>query len=894
MDPLGAIASVAGIAAAAGEVVKILGPYITAAKDAPKIAAQLSSEALATQIILSALDQLTDSCSTENANYASLIRADQLMAVLTDGRSQRRSTIQFTSGIDSLEPHTASPKRPSRFEFEFERDLKASRVYRRAKRDTMDFSVRSSVARTHAWSILSGISLSKISEMSVLALPIYAEDIVNPHHYKFGHEAFQPKRLLSPKGGTRSIYHECVEIQLQLSQLEWFAEIYRQETQRRTEDDNPLSILIAIFRRGTPLLMLFNQLDNSQQERWENLIASSPNDTVAKLAMAEFVQACVNRLNFQPSDCFTVADLMSIDTTNHIKVIQLVRSLLARLTKAGVVQAVLFEPTPKIFTAEPSPAGLAVDEFLHDERLYLKRLEHFLETAEQIKLSGTLPLNTFEQVFAPVEKESKSTVRAALSSSENHDGKCRELLGDALAGLGLSCQRLEKYEAFLQELSQHGVHKSKDISSANESLQEVKKSVEIAIVTQELHKAEAALFEHLDNERKIDVGQLGKLLMFDNVEIVVTEGDPVVKTQIYLFKKGILQATEAYPKILRRGILRQRKPLSEDPSRSHLSIVQIIHAKDIRHVLSSSRQGLKGCEIKWWTGNCENSLFFSLRSEARIGKWEKELNRIQGQFQLVRPSSTFPKEYKLVVMGGAGSGRSCLVIQLIQSQFIDEYDPTIEDSYRKMCVIDEEVALLDVIDTAGQEEYSAMREQYMRTGEGFMLVYSITSRENFEEITTFQQQILRVKDKDYFPMVLVGSDCSLEPEREVTRQEGEALARSFGCFFIEVDARSRVNIDKAFYGLLNLNEPAKKEPTVRYRGGLHCIFNRTQGNKKTAVVGSTKKCVWRELKEAIAKQEETVHEIGKQIVEIKDQMTEELQQVRKQLETIAANAIDEP
>ena len=84
-------------------------------------------------------------------------------------------------------------------------------------------------------------------------------------------------------------------------------------------------------------------------------------------------------------------------------------------------------------------------------------------------------------------------------------------------------------------------------------------------------------------------------------------------------------------------------------------------------------------------------------------------------------------------------------------------------------MIDDEVALLDVLDTAGQEEYSAMREQYMRTGEGFLLVYSINSRQSFEEITTFQQQILRVKDKDYFPMVVVGNKCDLEGEREVTR-----------------------------------------------------------------------------------------------------------------------------
>ncbi len=67
-----------------------------------------------------------------------------------------------------------------------------------------------------------------------------------------------------------------------------------------------------------------------------------------------------------------------------------------------------------------------------------------------------------------------------------------------------------------------------------------------------------------------------------------------------------------------------------------------------------------------------------------------------------------------------------------------------------------------------------MREQYMRTGEGFLLVYSITSRQSFEEITTFQQQILSVNDKDYFPMVVVGNKCDLEGEREVTRQGNDA------------------------------------------------------------------------------------------------------------------------
>ncbi|KAF7375184.1 Ras-like protein [Mycena sanguinolenta] len=167
-----------------------------------------------------------------------------------------------------------------------------------------------------------------------------------------------------------------------------------------------------------------------------------------------------------------------------------------------------------------------------------------------------------------------------------------------------------------------------------------------------------------------------------------------------------------------------------------------------------------------------------------------------------RSPAQFLREYKLVVVGGGGVGKSALTIQFIQEHFVDEYDPTIEDSYRKQCVIDDEVALLDVLDTAGQEEYGAMREQYMRTGEGFLLVYSITSRDSFEEISTYHQQILRVKDQDAFPVIVVANKCDLEYERQVGMNEGRDLAKHFGCKFIETSAKQRINVDEAFSNLV--------------------------------------------------------------------------------------------
>ena len=183
------------------------------------------------------------------------------------------------------------------------------------------------------------------------------------------------------------------------------------------------------------------------------------------------------------------------------------------------------------------------------------------------------------------------------------------------------------------------------------------------------------------------------------------------------------------------------------------------------------------------------------------------------------------REYKLVVVGGGGVGKSALTIQLVHSHFVDEYDPTIEDSYRKQAVIDGKVVIMDILDTAGQEEYSAMREQYMRTGEGFLLVYSVTSRTSFEELMTFYQQIQRVKDADYVPVVVVGNKSDLEDERQVSYEEGMYLAKQMNAPFLETSAKQAINVDEAFYTLVRL---------ARDNGG---IYNRNMDNLVDGTAG---------------------------------------------------------
>ena len=138
----------------------------------------------------------------------------------------------------------------------------------------------------------------------------------------------------------------------------------------------------------------------------------------------------------------------------------------------------------------------------------------------------------------------------------------------------------------------------------------------------------------------------------------------------------------------------------------------------------------------------------------------------------------------------------------MQNHFIEEYDPTIEDSYRKQVTVDNVPCFLSILDTAGQEEYSAMRDQYMRNGQGFLLVFSLTARNTFEEVTTMRNHILQVKDADSVPILIAANKWDLQQQREVTREEVETLAKSFGITCRMTSAKDHYNVDECFFDLV--------------------------------------------------------------------------------------------
>jgi len=187
-------------------------------------------------------------------------------------------------------------------------------------------------------------------------------------------------------------------------------------------------------------------------------------------------------------------------------------------------------------------------------------------------------------------------------------------------------------------------------------------------------------------------------------------------------------------------------------------------------------------------------------------------------------------EFKLVVVGCGGVGKSAVTVRFIQNKFVEKYDPTIEDSYRKQIEFENEAVLLDILDTAGQEDYSALRDQFMKQGDGFLILYSITSASSFDYAIRLRSSVLRLKDEDpTFPMILIGNKQDLEHERVISTAEGQAKAKKMNFQFIETSAKSNLNIQTAFMDLVKSihkwreDNPDKSPKKQKQKGSPRCI-----------------------------------------------------------------------
>eukprot|EP00121_Abeoforma_whisleri_P016480 Awhi_evm1s15124 len=162
------------------------------------------------------------------------------------------------------------------------------------------------------------------------------------------------------------------------------------------------------------------------------------------------------------------------------------------------------------------------------------------------------------------------------------------------------------------------------------------------------------------------------------------------------------------------------------------------------------------------------------------------------------------KKYQIAMLGSGAVGKSAMTLQWTQNEFDSAYDPTIEDSFQKQLQVDGDPCHIDILDTAGQEEYKSLQSQHMLSRNAFLVVYAINSYPSFKEAHELIKQLERLKgDTDYF-VVLVGNKKDLESEREVKFSEALELAKMCNVPCIEASAKTGENVHKCYIELLRI------------------------------------------------------------------------------------------
>jgi len=191
------------------------------------------------------------------------------------------------------------------------------------------------------------------------------------------------------------------------------------------------------------------------------------------------------------------------------------------------------------------------------------------------------------------------------------------------------------------------------------------------------------------------------------------------------------------------------------------------------------------------------------------------LTKTNVESEVVAATVNWNTSIKIGVIGHEGTGKSCITIQLISGTFVETYDPTLEDSYKKRMTVDGQEVILNIFDTAGQEDFSSVRDQYIKASDCFIIVYSITSETSFSsriydsdgnvklcsggEIQYFLQTIDKIRD-GMAPCVVVGNkvDLAVDGERDVSYEAGKEFCDNHNIPFLEVSAKTKTGIVELF------------------------------------------------------------------------------------------------
>ncbi|KAH7928761.1 P-loop containing nucleoside triphosphate hydrolase protein [Leucogyrophana mollusca] len=167
------------------------------------------------------------------------------------------------------------------------------------------------------------------------------------------------------------------------------------------------------------------------------------------------------------------------------------------------------------------------------------------------------------------------------------------------------------------------------------------------------------------------------------------------------------------------------------------------------------------------------------------------------------------KRLRLIITGDRGVGKTSLATRFCLCGFVPDYDNFLDETFRKLMIIDEECVSVEVLDGSdyewGRNGPQTVRRLYIKEASCFFIVYSVACRSSFENVTAIYQEVFMAKDPELCPAIIVAAKCDLaDSDHEVSTSEGQRLAEVLGCEFIETSAKEDHNVTEAFTSVIRL------------------------------------------------------------------------------------------
>ena len=158
----------------------------------------------------------------------------------------------------------------------------------------------------------------------------------------------------------------------------------------------------------------------------------------------------------------------------------------------------------------------------------------------------------------------------------------------------------------------------------------------------------------------------------------------------------------------------------------------------------------------------------------------------------------------IITLGNSSVGKTSLIQRYVDEIFEDTFATIgFNTKFKNKILSNGEKLKVFFYDTSGQEKYNSLSFNYIKNCHGILLMYDISNKKSFIKIKDWLNNIFEHKDKD-FPILLLGNKCDLEEKREVTKEEGDQLAKELKLNFYETSNKDNINIEKAITELIEM------------------------------------------------------------------------------------------